>query len=481
MMLCRLIPLGSHIDRDLSASATSSATDHAAGIAAAAAARLTEARAKASTRHRKSPAAPSRPDESAGSAVEREALREVREKITDLQGQHPGDAARYLAALPAAIKWRCFLGVSPAQRAAIMLEMSADERKLALSMLRPGERTIAERFLGIRNEPVAQSPAASMSSGNHYPPLGSLNSMSDASVLTPILAAPSADAFSSSGPTAEAQVVSVGISTVVPQVEADFVRDKRQVLRGGSGGISLEERLFSTFSPPSLHTTTASANRAVGLAVNSAAMNAGHAHNLYETNASALSIDPEPSTLQETVDSHACAPVEPSALQAALQRIGDLDVLMGRKMDASRDSAAGAGPEVAGQESEGYVAGGSAEADAEDTEKADGGESKGDSGPDDTLSKRISEMQRVVQETLALRTSQHGAAYTSDEVMNSDHELEGLTSAAVNKHITESHGEDTGKLSSLQKRSLTSLPPRRPIPVPKFRCALPHDLPLRAS
>ena len=111
----------------------------------------------------------------------------------------------------------------------------------------------------------------------------------------------------------------------------------------------------------------------------------------------------------------------------------------------------------------------------------DAGESKGGAGEDDTLSKSIFEMQRLVQETVALRTAQHGAAFMSDEVMTRDHELEGWNSAAANKHVTESHGDDAGKLSSLQKRSLTSLPPRRPIPVPKYRCALPRDLPMRAK
>jgi hypothetical protein len=81
----------------------------------------------------------------------------VKRKIADLQAQHPGDAAKFLASLPVTLKWRCFLGVSPAQRAAIMLEMSVDERKLALSMLRPGERTIAERFLGIKTNKDAHA------------------------------------------------------------------------------------------------------------------------------------------------------------------------------------------------------------------------------------------------------------------------------------------------------------------------------------
>jgi hypothetical protein len=151
---------GSHIFYDQSAS-MSKATEEAAELAALAAARLAEARARAAERTPSQSNSSSSKTALSGAATgpaegndwEREAgLAAVKQKILELQSQNPGDAAKYLAALPASLKWRCFLGVSPAQRAAIMLEMSTDERKLALSMLRPGERTIAERFLGIKHK-----------------------------------------------------------------------------------------------------------------------------------------------------------------------------------------------------------------------------------------------------------------------------------------------------------------------------------------
>ena len=217
-------------------------------------------------------------------------LAEVRVKIAELQDQHPGDAAKYLAALPASLKWRCFLGVSPAQRAAIMLEMSVDERRLALSMLRPGERTIAERFLGIT--PVGTTTPSKSAAGPHVgrPP----------DMLTPAKsAAGHVDSLAHNLGHARLTDSLHTIEQLVsaPIIAADFVR--KAVPTGGeaspaaslqygraAGGLSLEERLFGETAAPALYATNASMHAAVAAA---AAIN-GKAADLYETAGTVVSL-----------------------------------------------------------------------------------------------------------------------------------------------------------------------------------------------
>jgi hypothetical protein len=78
-----------------------------------------------------------------------------------MQAMRPVDAAAALSRMDPALKWRCFLGIVPAARAAIMLEMSEAERRLGLSMLLPPERAIAQRFLGIADGSEPVDPARS--------------------------------------------------------------------------------------------------------------------------------------------------------------------------------------------------------------------------------------------------------------------------------------------------------------------------------
>ena len=218
-------------------------------------------------------------------------LAEVRVKIAELQDQHPGDAAKYLAALPASLKWRCFLGVSPAQRAAIMLEMSVDERRLALSMLRPGERTIAERFLGIT--PVGTTTPSKSAAGPHVdrPPDMLTPSKSAAGHVDSLAHNLGHARLIDSVHTTE-QLVSA------PIIAADFVRKAVSTAGGeaspaaslqygrAAGGLSLEERLFGETAAPALYATNASMHAAVAAA---AAVN-GKAADLYETAGTVVSL-----------------------------------------------------------------------------------------------------------------------------------------------------------------------------------------------
>ena len=356
-----------------------------------------------------------------------------------------------------------------------MLEMSADERKLALSMLRPGERTIAERFLGIRTEPAPAS-----SSQIHQAANGGSSPAEDTPLTAGARAPKVIQATSSMEPDslpAEAAPKPAGNGTGPPHVEADFVRDRRQVFKSGanSGGISLEERLF--FLSPSLHTTTASAHGAVAAAVSSSiAPHEGGASNVYETHASAVTIDTKPSTLHNMHDSHALQPsledVQPSVLQAALQRVGDLDVLMGTKEDISGAHAALLPHE--GNQTEGELVEGTA---AEAGSAKDGTEgAEEDAGETDELSRSLSEMQRVVQETCASSAAQNSSAH---ETGKEEHAEAHSRADGYNAPGKDGGGPvaDAARLSLLQKRALTSLPPRRPIPVPRFRCVLTFDLP----
>jgi hypothetical protein len=89
----------------------------------------------------------------------------VQAEVERMQAMRPVDAAAALTRMDPALKWRCFLGIVPAARAAIMLEMSEAERRLGLSMLIPPERAIAQRFLGIADgsepvEPARSSPSS---------------------------------------------------------------------------------------------------------------------------------------------------------------------------------------------------------------------------------------------------------------------------------------------------------------------------------
>ena len=300
-----------------------------------------------------------------GSAKEREAgkhLLAVKRKIADLQAQHPGDAAKFLASLPVTLKWRCFLGVSPAQRAAIMLEMSVDERKLALSMLRPGERTIAERFLGIKPTEVAtsspaKSPQAQQAARTSLSPSKSPlvqqapQTSRPIGILTPSVSGASQVLPSPGAP--ENNVNATQFYTPVLQVQADFVRDSRKLFHSG-GGFSLEERLFTHDVPVSLHTTNASVHEAVAAVVNrAAAYTRQDESDVYVSAGTAVTDDASPNNtprLNKTVSDglNNTPRVHPTQLQAALQQIGGLDMHMGvscaKEATAAREEAKDATP-----------------------------------------------------------------------------------------------------------------------------------------
>ena len=78
-----------------------------------------------------------------------------------------------------------------------------------------------------------------------------------------------------------------------------------------------------------------------------------------------------------------------------------------------------------------------------------------------SLSKSLWEMQRKVKETFALnplaQLSSHATSQTSDNRGDGGLQEDGNAGAQM------------GKLTSQQKRALTSLPPMRPVPVPQSR------------
>ncbi len=446
-------------------------TNHdAAAIASAAAARLETARTKAASRSpspRKAGASPSPPrlaqnSSISASAVQRrdDGLAAVKETIADLQGQHPGDAAKYLAALPASLKWRCFLGVSPAQRAAIMLEMSTDERKLALSMLRPGERTIAERFLGIKHSTEAASLASNTTHDGVMYPGGQFRVSLDHSAAFAAAAAALAPAPVPAGPVREKQVHEEGqthppssrpmTGVASPQVLADFVRDSRQVFRsGGTGGLLVEERLFShnsppalhlTNAPPSLYTTNASMHAAVAQAISSASPPAGDYPDMYATNASAATVKSVGTSLHNTQNG-------PQSVPAA-EAHAPVDTAPAQPVHGAAQSPSAAEPAARGKTPD------------------DPASFRGmDDDEIEALSKSVSEMQRKIRETC----DSNPVARLSFQLESQKNE----PSANAGLHKEDGNGDNEnynrGKLSSKQKHALTSLPPKRPIPVPQFR------------
>jgi len=451
-----------------------------------------------------------------------EGLAAVKEKIADLQGQHPGDAAKYLAALPASLKWRCFLGVSPAQRAAIMLEMSTDERKLALSMLRPGERTIAERFLGIKQSSETSSLASNTDGQGAVSPGGQSHSSldhsasfaaavaSNAAVPVPVGAAGGRQVLEAGQKSQPSSSLTTGVAS--PQVQADFVRDSRQVFhsRGPGGGLSLEERLFShtsppalrtTNAPPSLHSTSASMNAAVAEAMSSAALRTSDAPDMYATNASVVTVETVGTSLHNTQDGpqkQTLGNVQASKVQAALQQVGDLDALMGRLTNSSTGAkevrkVPAMSADVPSAPDEAVATNANSPA-VEAQEPADAAPEEPQQGaapstppaepvpsgktPDDfdhfrgmdndermALSQSVSEMQRKVQETC----ESNPMARLSFELDFQSNEASANTVVDKEDGNDELKNAEKGKLSSKQKQALTSLPPKRPIPVPQFR------------
>ena len=120
---------------------------------------------------------------------------------------------------------------------------------------------------------------------------------SNAAVPVPVGAAGGRQVLEAGQTSQPSSLLATGVAS--PQVQADFVRDSRQVFhsRGPGGGLSLEERLFShtsppalrtTNAPPSLHSTSASMNAAVAEAMSSAALRTSDAPDMYATNASVV-------------------------------------------------------------------------------------------------------------------------------------------------------------------------------------------------
>jgi hypothetical protein len=470
---------GSNIFLDQSSTLdwTPTTTHDAAAIASAAAARLEAARTKAASRSpspRKAGASPSPPRLAQNSSIPASAVQEgekrrddglaaVKATIADLQGQHPGDAAKYLAALPASLKWRCFLGVSPAQRAAIMLEMSTDERKLALSMLRPGERTIAERFLGIKHSTEAASLASSTTHDGVMYPGEQLRVSLDHSAAFAAAAVALAPAPVPAGPVREKQLVheagqahppSSRPMTVVasPQVQADFVRDSRQVFHsGGTGsGLLVEERLFShnsppalhlTNAPPSLYTTNASMHAAVAQAISNASPPAGDYPDIYATNASAATVKSVGTSLHNTQN-------VPQNVPAA-EAHAPVDSAPAQPVQGAAQSPSAAEPAARGKTPD------------------DPASFRGmDDDEIEALSKSVSEMQRKIRETC----DSNPVARLSFQLESQRNEPS--ANAGLHKEdgsVDNENNNNKGKLSSKQKQALTSLPPKRPIPVPQFR------------
>uniref|UniRef100_A0A7S4PAL6 Uncharacterized protein n=1 Tax=Guillardia theta TaxID=55529 RepID=A0A7S4PAL6_GUITH len=140
---------------------------------------------------------------------------DVKQKVRQLQSKKPVEALEFLESLDQNIKWKCFLGVPPSQRAAIMLEMDESDRMTALDMLRPEERKVIEKFLEMKK--------GTAKSGQSSRPKRTTSA-------------------SSSEKQRKTEITS---STPVEKlkVQADVVND-RKVVGGQQDGSSLEKRLF---------------------------------------------------------------------------------------------------------------------------------------------------------------------------------------------------------------------------------------------
>eukprot|EP00960_Hanusia_phi_P077405 768689-Hanusia_phi.AAC.8 len=150
-----------------------------------------------------------------------------------IQHQKPPEALDFLESLDPSIKWKCFLGVPPSQRAvfqshsivvhfcdvryqAIMLEMDESDRQMALDMLRPEERTVIEKFLEMKK--------GTAKSNQNSRPKRAASSKSSVRIQ---------------------KTMEITSSTPVEQlqVQADVINDMK-VVRGQQDSSALEKRLF---------------------------------------------------------------------------------------------------------------------------------------------------------------------------------------------------------------------------------------------